>query len=163
LSVTAIPGSTGTAILQVIFNDGTNDFPATGSGSVYSYNYTVPANTPDGTVLNILASATTNGQGTGTQQAQIAVAAVDKTISANTTIQSSDLSYDFQNVAITGGTTTLIGHHEFKKLIVLNGATLTQTPTTSTNTFSLDVKATSIYVACGGAIDVSAQGYGSNT
>jgi len=159
LSVTAVPGSSGTAIFQVTFNDGTNTFTATASGSTYSYNYVVPANTPDGTVISILASALTNGQGTGTQQAQITVVAVDKTISADTTIQSNDLSYDFQNVAITGGTTILIGHHEFKKLIILNGATLTQTPTTATNTFSIDVKATSMYVACGGAIDVSGRGY----
>jgi hypothetical protein len=163
LSVTAVPGSSGSAIFQVTFNDGTNTFAAIGSGSTYSYNYVVPANTPDGTVITILASALTNGQGTGTQQAQITVVAVDKTISADKTIQSNDLSYDFQNVAIIGGTTTLIGHHEFKNLIILSGATLTQTPTTTTNTFSIDVKATAIYVACGGAIDVTAQGYPANT
>jgi len=159
LSVTAVPGSSGTAIFQVTFNDGTNTFTATASGSTYTYNYAIPANTPDGTVITILASALTNGQGTGTQQAQITVVAIDKTISADKTIQSNDLSYDFQNVAITGGTTTLIGHHEFKKLIILNGATLTQTPTTTTATFSLDVKAASIYVACGGSIDVDGKGY----
>jgi hypothetical protein len=159
LTVTAVPGSSGTAIFQVTFNDGTTTFTATGSGSTYTYNYVVPANTPDGTVITILASALTNGQGTGTQQAQITVVAVDKTITADKTIQSNDLSYDFQNVVITGGTTTLIGHHEFKKLIILNGATLTQTPTTTTTTFSLDLKATSVYVACGGAIDVNGKGY----
>jgi hypothetical protein len=159
LTVTAVPGSSGTAIFQVTFNDGTNTFTATGSGSSYSYNYVVPANTADGTVITILASALTNGQGTGTQQAQITVVVVDKTISADKTIQSNDLSYDFQNVAITGGTTTLIGHHEFKKLIILNGAMLTQTPTTTSATFSLDVKAASMYVACGGSIDVNGKGY----
>ena len=163
LSVTAVPGSSGSAIFQVTFNDGTNTFAATGSGSTYSYNYAVPANTPDGAVISILASALTNGQGTGTQQAQFTVAAFDRTISANTTIQSNDLSYDFQNVAITGGTTTLIGHHEFKKLVILSGATLAQTPATTTNPSSLDVKATAIYVACGGVIDVTAQGYPANT
>ncbi|HEV2718851.1 MAG TPA: Ig-like domain-containing protein, partial [Thermoanaerobaculia bacterium] len=159
LTVKAVPGSSGTAIVHVTFNDGTTTFTASQNGNTYSYNYVVPANTPDGTVINFLASALTNGQGTGTQQAEVTVVVVDKTISTNTTIQSSDLSYDFQNVAITGGTTTLIGHHEFKKLIILGGATLTQTPTTSTNTFSVDFKATSVYVACGGLIDVSGRGY----
>ncbi|HEV8432160.1 MAG TPA: Ig-like domain-containing protein, partial [Thermoanaerobaculia bacterium] len=160
LSVTAVPGANNVTVQSVTFNDGTNNFTATKSGNVYSYNYTIPAGTPDGTVITLLASALTSGQGTGTAQTQITAVVVDKTISANTTINNGDLTYDFQNVAITGGTTTIIGHHEFKKLIVINGATLTQSQTTSANANPVDVKATAVYVACGSAIDVTGKGYG---
>jgi hypothetical protein len=159
LTVTAVPGANGSAVHEVQFSDGTNTYIATANGAVYTYNYTVPSGLTDGSVITITATATTNGQSTGVQQASVTVVAPQKTISANTTINDGDLTYDFQTVAITGGTTTIVGHHEFTRLLVMNGATLVQKPVDVGGTHPLDIKTGALFVACGGAIDVSGQGY----
>jgi hypothetical protein len=159
LSVTAVPGASGTNVDTVTFSDGATTLAATKSGSTYSASYTVPA-LPAGTPVTIIATVTSLGGGVSSTQATISVVAIDKTISADRTIGDGDLTYDLQNVAITAGTTTISGHHEFKTLLVLSGAKVTHLSAATLATAGVDLKADTLFVSCGGAIDGSGLGYG---
>jgi hypothetical protein len=163
LSVTATPGTVGNPVDSVTFSDGTSTtFNVTKNGNVYSTTYTVP-NRAEGNNTITISVTGTSGSGSQTETADITAVTLDKTIPAGTTVNLGDLTYDFQNVAVTSGTVTLIGHHEFKRLLVLNGATLTQKTADTTSAYGLDIKNTlGMYVGCGSFVSVTSSGYGTN-
>jgi hypothetical protein len=158
LSVTAIPGASGNPVDSITFTDGTTTLTADKSGNVYSKTYTVPS-LSDGSVVTITATGT-SGAGSQTEEAKLTVVVIDKTIPAGTIVNNGDATYDFQNVLVSSGTVTLIGHHEFKRLLVLGGATVAQKPVDASGTYGVDIKATlGMCVACNSSVDVSRQGY----
>jgi hypothetical protein len=162
LSVTATPGTVGNPVDGVSLTDGTTTTPMTKNGNVYSAPYTVP-NRAEGNNTITISVTGTSGSGSQTEIADITAVTIDKTIPAGTTVNLGDLTYDFQNVAVTSGTVTLIGHHEFKRLLVLTGATLTQKSADTTSAYGLDIKTTlGMYVACGSFVSVNSSGYGTN-
>jgi len=153
LGVTAVPGSSGTAVSSVSFSDGTTTLPATLGSGVYSATYTVPPSATAGSVITIVASAKTNGQGTGTQQVQMTVVVFDKTITSDTTIPSSDTTtYDNKDVVVTAGKLTIVGPHTFKKLVVLGGSVVPKSnDILHPDTITVDT----LYVACGASVDAT--------
>jgi hypothetical protein len=158
LIATVVPGSTGTPVDSVTFSDGTTTVTASKSGTTYTATYTIPA-VADGTKLTITATASSIGGGTAKLSGTFTAVVPDKTISQNTTINDGDRAYDFQNVVVTGGEVTILGHHDFKKLVVLGGY-LTHTAVASLTTASIDIKADAVYVGCDGSINVTGRGFG---
>ena len=154
-------GTPGPAVDTVTFSDGVNTVTATASGTTFTAPWTIP-NTP-GLPLTITLTARSIGGATTTLVRTLNVVAVDKTISSSLTIGDGVMDYDFQNVAITAGTVTINGHHEFKKLLVLGNAVVNQIATGTLATAALDIKADTLYVACTASIDVSGAGYVTET
>jgi Bacterial Ig-like domain/F5/8 type C domain len=159
LSATVVPGATGTPVDKVTFSDGTTTVTATKNGNVYTATYTVPQ-VADGTKLTINATATSIGGGTANLAGTITAVKADATL-ANVTINAGDTTYDNKTIAITGSV-TIAGHHDYKRLLVLTGGSLMHLTLGTLATASVDVKADTVYVACGGAIETSGAGYPNN-
>ena len=157
LTAVVTPGASGTAVDTVSFSDGTTTVNATASGTTWSAPWTVP-NAP-GTSVTLTLTARSTGGAVATLTRTAKIIAIDKTISASFTINDGTPDYDQKNVAITAGTTTIIGHHEFKNLLILGTASVTHAATTSLATATLDIKADALFVSCNASIDVSGLGY----
>jgi len=124
----------------------------------YEFVYTIPV-VADGAQFSVRALATTVSGTTAEITRTFTAVADAMKITATTTIASTNTTYENKNVVITAGTTTIAGAHTFKRLILQSGATVTHA-----NGDKLDVQTTEgVFVACGGAIDVTGRGYAINT
>ena len=82
------------------------------------------------------------------------------TITTNLTLSEANLTYEGQDIVVSGATLTLDGPHAFNSLFLTNGAVLTHSPCTTTNTHKLDLIVTNtIAVSSNSRISVSGQGY----
>lgn len=126
------------------------------AASEYEYLFTVPS-VADGASFEVRAVATTAGGATAQLTRSFVAVTGGMKIAASTTIAANNTSYENQTVIVTGGTTTIVGPHTFKRLIVYPGASVTQQNDT---VVGLDLQVTDgISVACTGSIDVSNRGY----
>ncbi len=81
------------------------------------------------------------------------------TIAAATEIGSSDATYDNKNLRIDGVVVTVVGHHAFKNVDIVNGGSITHRETDVTTEYGLDVSAWTISIDATSSIDVSGRGY----
>jgi hypothetical protein len=78
----------------------------------------------------------------------------------NTVIHLGDTTYDGQDIAIDKATVTIDGPHSFDSVQLINGAILTHSANTATQTHDLDLTVThQVIVDASSKIDVSAKGY----
>ncbi|HXA17287.1 MAG TPA: Ig-like domain-containing protein [Thermoanaerobaculia bacterium] len=127
----------------------------------YFYNYTLPSVASDASVT-LRVVATTFGAHTVGLPGSLTILAnssANVIFPADATILATDATKDGKTVIVTGGTLTIVGQHTFNRLIVLNGASVVETPTDATTTNRLDVAATTVFVACGGTIDATGRGF----
>jgi hypothetical protein len=61
------------------------------------------------------------------------------TFTTNALITEADTSFDGQDIVVSGATLTVDGRHYFNSLLLTNGAALTHSPCTATNTHKLDL------------------------
>ena len=81
-------------------------------------------------------------------------------ITNSITISETNAIYDGQDIVISNATVSIDGSHAFNSLLLTNGAVLTHSPCTTTNTHRLDLFVTnSVVVSADSAIDVSGKGY----
>ncbi len=90
-----------------------------------------------------------------------AVSSVAATFTANFTISEGDTTYEGQDIVIDGAVTvTIDGPHAFNSLLLTNGAVLTHSPCTVTETHKLDLTVSNqIVISADSRIDVSGKGY----
>ena len=84
----------------------------------------------------------------------------DTIFTATTTVTKGDATYDGQDILIDGAHVTIDGSHSFNSVHLVDGALLTHSANTTTETHKLDVTVTSDVIidsAC--AIDVCYKGY----
>jgi hypothetical protein len=126
----------------------------------YALTFTAPAGSTDGQVLHVRVRATSFGNTTAEAAADFTVV-TGNVLTASTTIAASNATYDGASLIVAGGATvTLDGPHTFRDLVVLDGATVTHSPTTAAQENHLVVSLTrNLYVACGGAVDATGLGY----
>ena len=159
LSAVVVPGATGTAVDTVTFSDGTNSYLATKSGTTYTASYTTPA-TPGTVTMSVIARSI--GGGTTNLVGTLTIITVDQTFSVSTDIIEGNTQYDNKNIAVTGGTLTISGHHDFKSFLVLGSAVVSHKPLSTLGTARVDIKVDSLYIACSAAFDASNNGYGNS-
>ncbi|MBE0540564.1 MAG: Ig-like domain-containing protein, partial [Verrucomicrobia bacterium] len=76
------------------------------------------------------------------------------------TISDTNTTYDGQDIVVDGATVTINGWHSFNSVLLTNGAVLTHSPCTTTNTHKLDLVVTNaIVISTNSRIDVSGKGY----
>ena len=63
------------------------------------------------------------------------------TFTSNVTIAEGDTTYDGQDIIVDGATPTINGTHGYTSLSLINGAVLTHSPCTATETYKLEVNA----------------------
>ena len=125
--------------------------------NVYELQYTVPT-VADGAQFSIRALVTTAG-GTTAELTRTFIAIADAVkIQFGTMVDVNTTTYEGKSLVLTGGTTTINGTHSFKRLVVYSGATVIHAIGAV-----LNVQAENVFVACGGAIDVSGRGLVGNT
>jgi hypothetical protein len=82
------------------------------------------------------------------------------TFSTNTTIGTGDITYDGQEIIVSGCTVTIDGSHAFNSLLVTNNGTVTHSLWASGQTNRLELTiAQDLVVAAGSRIEVSGKGY----
>jgi Bacterial pre-peptidase C-terminal domain/Bacterial Ig-like domain len=82
------------------------------------------------------------------------------TFTTNAPITEEDASYDGQDIVVSGAMLTMDGTHGFNSLILTNGAVLTHSPCTATETHKLEVEVSgTISVSADSRIDVTGKGY----
>lgn len=82
------------------------------------------------------------------------------TFTTNLTLSETNTTYDGQDIIVSAATLTLDGPHAFNSLLLTNGAVLTHSPCTTTNTHRLDLTVTNqVVVSINSAISVSGNGY----
>jgi hypothetical protein len=139
---------------------GTDPAPlATLTAAPYDYRFTAPASALDGQTLSVRAVASDYSRQSA--QTTLSIGIVQgSVITADRTLAANDTSLDNQSVVVAGGTLTLLGAHPLRDLVVLDGAKVTQAETAAAAEGRVDLTLQrDLYVACGGAIDVSARGY----
>ena len=125
----------------------------------YTFTFTPPAGATDGQVLHVRVRATSFGDTTAEAAADFTVV-TGNVLTATTEIAAGSTQYDGASLIVAGGTTTIDGPHTFRDLVVLDGATVNHSPTTAAQENHLAVTLTrNLYVACGGAVDVTGLGY----
>src|SRR5205823_1881979 len=128
----------------------------------FTYDYALPAVTADATATLRALATGLGGKSTGLPGSLTIVAPgpnVFSFSSASASISATDTAYEGKTVLVTAGKLTIAGKHTFARLAVLNGATVAQVATDATTINRLDVVATTIFVACGGTIDVTGSGF----
>ena len=81
-------------------------------------------------------------------------------INADTLISESNRQFEGRTIQVNGRILTVDGAHTFANLVLLNGATLTHTPTTATKVNKLEITVTgTIQVDATSKIDVSGRGF----
>ena len=81
-------------------------------------------------------------------------------INADTVISENNRQFDGQTIQVNGRTLTIDGAHTFANLVLLNGATLTHSPTTATKVNKLEITVTgTIQVDATSKVDVSGRGF----
>jgi hypothetical protein len=82
------------------------------------------------------------------------------TFTTNLTLTETNFTYDGQDILIDGATVAIDGPHAFNSLLLTNGAVLTHSPCTATETHKLDLTVTNaLVVSTNSRIDVSGKGY----
>ena len=82
------------------------------------------------------------------------------TFTTGFTITETNFAYDGQDITISGATVAIDGAHGFNSLLLTNGAVLTHSACTTTNTHMLDLTISNdITVSTNSRIDVSGKGY----
>ncbi len=123
----------------------------------YTYHLNAPAGAVDGQVLNLRAVAYDYSRQTA--EATIPVRVVQGTVLTGSQ-PVDDASLEGTSVIVAGGTLTITGTRTFRDLVVLNGARVTHPATTATQEYHLDLTVQrDLFVAQGGAIDVTGRGY----
>jgi hypothetical protein len=64
------------------------------------------------------------------------------TFTTNALITEADAAFDGQDIVVSGATLTVDGRHSFNSMLLTNGAVLTHSPCTATETHKLDLAAT---------------------
>ncbi|MFL6247159.1 MAG: beta strand repeat-containing protein, partial [Thermoanaerobaculia bacterium] len=120
---------------------------------LYEYIFTVP-DVADRSVFTVTARAITGGGGEATVAGSFSVIKGGVELKSATTIGATDFTNDGKALVIWEGVTvTINGTHTYDRVAVLvNGKAI------STDT-KFEVNATSMYVACGGSIDMTSRGY----
>jgi hypothetical protein len=78
----------------------------------------------------------------------------------NTVIHEGDTTYDGQDIAVDGATVTIDGPHSFNSVQLVNGAVLTHSANTTTQTHELNLTVNhQVIVDATSAIDVTGKGY----
>ncbi|HEX7831273.1 MAG TPA: discoidin domain-containing protein [Thermoanaerobaculia bacterium] len=134
----------------------------TSSGSkVYNYNFAIPADAAAGTIFNVRASALSASGNEATLLGTFEIVSGSEFPTA-TVIEASNTSYDNRTLIIqNNGVVTIAGPHHFTAIVILSGGKLVQQPNANG---SVDVLTFDrMYVACGGAVDMSEKGYARNT
>ncbi len=143
-----------------------NDDPtvvATDFDVPYEFHFDVPAGASDGDsyVLHFRARSLGGVYGEATYTVQVIAANV---VTADTTISSTDTSFDGSSLVVAAGTLTVEGPHTFRDLVVLDGASVTHPTTTTDEVERLEVTLTrDLYVAAGGAVDATGKGFGAGS
>ncbi len=95
--------------------------------------------------------------------APLGAAAGTVTFTTNTLIDTTNLTYEGQDLVVQGCTVTVNGPHTFNSLSLQNAGVLTQSPTTTSQGYSLQVTVTGkLTVDATSRIDVSGTGYPAN-
>ncbi|HUJ13824.1 MAG TPA: Ig-like domain-containing protein, partial [Thermoanaerobaculia bacterium] len=155
LHVSAIPASpdNGVTSVSVYIGDSPAPIDATSIGNnVWEASVALPSGA-DGTAVSLKAVATSIRNNVAAVQRTITLAS-GTTIAADTAIAANDSTYDNTTLIVTGGTTTIDGHHNFARLIVLDGASVTHS---IGGTLDIQV-AGATYISCSGTIDASGRG-----
>jgi len=85
------------------------------------------------------------------------------TFTADTTIDASDLTYESQDIVVQGVTLTVNGSHQFASISLRQKGTLTHSPATTTQVYSVDLTvAGTLLIVAPSWIDVSGRGYPAN-
>jgi protocatechuate 3,4-dioxygenase beta subunit len=123
----------------------------------YAYHLNAPAGAVDGQILTLRAVAYDYSRQAA--EATIPVRVVQgTTLTGNTSLTDGHL--DGASVIVSSGTLTITGAHTFRDLVVLSGAKVTHPETTSSQEYKLDLTIQrDLFVAQGGAIDVTGRGY----
>src|SRR5439155_15557078 len=153
--------TTANGVAGVVFNFGdpavqVTATPVSGVADTYEAAFTVPV-VADGTVIDVRAVATSIGGNSADLSTSFTVYAGD-VIKTNTTISSTNTSFDTHTVYVRTSTLTISGHHEFARLAVLDAGTIVDT-TQATTPDTIDIKTGAMFIACTGAIDATGKGY----
>lgn len=91
---------------------------------------------------------------------EFSLASPTVTITTTTTIDAANLTYEDQDLLVSGTTLTVAGRHQFRSLQLIDGAVVTHPAATSSAVYSVDlVLPDGLFVATGCALDVSGRGY----
>jgi hypothetical protein len=125
----------------------------------YVLRFTAPAGALAGQVLQVKVRARAFSGNTAELTFPVTVVA-GSVLTADRTLSPADLSLDGQSVIVAGGTLIVQGLHNFRDLVVLDGAKVTHSETTSVQVQSLTLGVErDLYLACGASIDVVGRGY----
>ena len=102
----------------------------------------------------------TPGEPTDVYQYAIAAYDADAVFTTATTIAEGNTTYENQHLLINGTTVTINGPHNFASVHLINGAVLTHSANTTTQTYKLELAVTEqVIVDATSRIDVSGKGY----
>ncbi|HXG59335.1 MAG TPA: carboxypeptidase regulatory-like domain-containing protein [Thermoanaerobaculia bacterium] len=166
--VTAVPASADNGVTSVAVYVPSTSTTASAATSIgnnqWEATITIPAGA-DGEVVKLKAVATTIRNNTATIFSSLTIVS-GREITADTTISPTDRTWDGGTLIVKSGTVTIDGPHTFKRLVVLDGAKVTHSPTTAAGVASLTLGdatlAPDVYVSAAGAIDVTGRGYAGN-
>ncbi len=148
-------------LLKVEFFVGDDPAPAvTLNQPPYAYLLTVPEGAIEGETIDVRAVAT--DYGLKSTQDSIRIDVVEgRVVAGSRTLLASDLSFEHQSVVVRGpAVLTIEGPHQFRDLVILDGARVDHRPASTTAEHRLElVLERDLHVACGGAIDVTGLGY----
>jgi hypothetical protein len=132
---------------------------ASDSTAPFVLRYTVPPGAADGEdhTLRLRARSFAGTTAEATLPLSVVTGAV---FTANATLSATDFTWEGQSILVAGGTLTIDGPHSFRDLVVLDGAKVTHSATTTTLVRGLELALSrDLFVACGGSIDASGRGY----
>ncbi|HET8798297.1 MAG TPA: Ig-like domain-containing protein, partial [Thermoanaerobaculia bacterium] len=134
---------------------GATVYPAVFLGNdLYEHILTIP-DVADGTHYTVRARVVVAGGGQAVTDGSFTVLAGATEIRSNTTISSTNTSYDNKTVVVGEGVTlTIDGKHTFDRLAVLVNGRVQHS-----EGGSMDIAASAISIACGATIDATGRGY----
>ena len=157
--------SINTVSITITAPGGPQTFPMTLVSGSYQYTYTVPS-AADGTVVPLRVVATTFAGKTNSVSGTLTIiggTANTFQFAADATISAAATQYENGIIIVSGGVLTIAGAHHFTRLAVLAGAIVVHPVPAGGVVSPLDITATTVYVACNGAIEGSQRGYGAST
>ncbi|MFI5461158.1 MAG: Ig-like domain-containing protein, partial [Isosphaerales bacterium] len=162
VSLTGPAGSGTLAIKDVVELDSADyqiDFSPLTTRGAYQISIGPDIADPQGNLMD------QNQDGTGGElddvfQANLTYVVADTVFTSGTTISESNTTYDGQNIAIVGTTVAIDGAHSFNSVHLIDGAVLTHTADSASQTHELDLTVTEQVIVDGSSrIDVSGNGY----